>query len=322
MTSMQVASIGKQEQMAARSASGVSGPFRGIAMRPAIITLVLLVTLACGAARAQPAQDRLYESLRRELTDTLQASGKFSSIAVTDKSTLKAKTLDGRDFSISLDTLAGNISARPQQRAEHIATFVRTLIASAEPIKPVVTKDEFIASLRLVIRHKDYLAEIARAGDPKVKQDAPLWRPFAGDALAFVAIDYGERLEIALSGKGSAHGISDEVMFRLGHEQLKRFIADMETEDASGVRAFSTSDEAYSPSLLLLDEPWAKVERDFGAGFVVAIPDRNTLLAAPAKQAAQLRKAVELVAKSRKAAPLIPHLVQRSGNGWIVFAGR
>ena len=301
-------------------------------MRRAVLILGLLAIPYSGSARAQsiraqpaqaqPAQDRLLESLRRELTDTLQASGKFSTIAVTDKSTLKARTLDGRDFSISLDTLAGTIAARPQQRAEHMAVFVRTLLASAEPTKHVVTKEAFVASLRLVIRHKNYLTEIARADDPKVKLDAPLWRPFAGDALAFVAIDYGERLEIALSGKGSVHGISDDEMFGLGLEQLKRFIADMETEDASGVRAFVASDDAYSPSLLLRDEPWAKVERDFGAGFVVAIPDRTTLLAAPAKQAAQLRIAVELVAKSRKETPLIPHLIQRRGTGWIVFPGR
>lgn len=305
-------------------------------MRIAVIVLSLLATLPCAAqaqpakeqpiraqpAQAHPTQDRLLESLRRELIDKLQASGKFSSIAVTDRSTLKATSLDGREFSISLDTLAGNVSARPQQRAEQIATFTRTIIASAEPIKPTVTKEEFVASLRLVIRHKDYLTEIGRAGDPKVKQDAPLWRPFAGEALAFVAIDYGERLEIVKTGKATTHGISDEALFDLGLEQLKRFLPDMETEDASGVRAFVASDDAYSPSLLLLDEPWKKVERDFGVGFVVAIPDRTTLLAAPAKYAAQLRKAVELVAKSRKSPPLIPHLIQRSGTGWIVFAGR
>ncbi len=286
----------------------------------AILVLLLLVpSLLTGGAGAQAiAQERLYESLRRELTDKLQASGKFSSIAATNKATLKAKTLDGTDMTIALENLAADVVQKPIQRPEIVAKFVRMVVASVEPQKTPVTRDAFVASLRVVIRHKDYLDQLlAQKASP-----GPLLRPFAGPALLFVAIDRGERLEIALAGAGQEHGVSDDALFDFGREQLRRFLTDMETEDASGVRAFTAVDEAYSPSLLLLDEPWAKVEKDFGAGFVVAIPDRNTLLAAPAKNAAQLRKAVELVAKSRKTPAMFPELFQRSGRAWILYAGR
>jgi hypothetical protein len=288
-------------------------------MRGVLFTFVLVALLVPGPVGAQTAtQERLYESLRRELTDKLQASGKFSSIAATTKTTLKAKTLDGAEITISIDNMAADVAQKPAQRDEIVAKFVRTMVTSVEPKTAAVTRAEFIASLRVVIRPKDYLAQLtAQKASP-----GPLWRPFAGNALLFIAIDRGESLEIALIGAGTDHGVSDDEMFELGREQLKRFLSDIETEDAAGVRALSVADEAYSPSLLLLDEPWAKIEKDFGAGFVVAIPDRNTLLAAPAKNAAQLRKAVELVAKSRKTSPMIPELIQRSGSGWVVFPGQ
>ena len=291
-------------------------------MRIAILVLVLLATLLGQTARAQPAQERLHESVRRELTDKLQASGKFSSIAVTDRTTLKAKTLDGADISISIDNLAGAISAAPERRPDLMARFVRSIVASLEPKPKTVTKEQFIASLRLVVRHLDYVKEISALRDGSKIAAEPLWRPLAGTATIFVAIDYGERLEIATKGAGAPHNIADDDLFGLGREQLRRFAADFETENAAGVRAFVASDDTYSPSLLLIDEPWSKVEKDLGPGFVVAIPDRNTLLAAPAKQAAALRKAVSLVAAERKAPPLIPELLQRSGAGWVVFTGR
>ena len=291
-------------------------------MRIAMIVFALVATLLGHVARAQPAQERLHESVRRELTDKLQASGKFSSIAVTNRTTLKAKTLEGADVSISIDNLAGAISAAPERRSDLVARFVRSIVASLEPKPKTVTKDQFVASLRLVVRHSDYVKEIGTLRDGSKTAADPLWQPLAGAATIFVAIDYGERLEIATKGAGTPHAIADDDLFGLGREQLRRFAADFETEDVAGVRSFMASDDTYSPSLLLIDEPWGKVEKDLGAGFVVAIPDRNTLLAAPARQAAALRRAVALVAAERKAPPLIPELLQRSGAGWAVFTGR
>jgi hypothetical protein len=289
-------------------------------MRGAVFAVLLSLAAAIvwpvGASHAQSlAQERLLDSLRRELTDKLQASGKFSSIATTNKTTLKAKTLDGGEFSISLDNMMADIAQKPMLRPEIVDKFVRSMLATIEPGKKAVTREDFIAALRLVIRPRDYLSQL---GDGK-SSAMPLWRPFAGSALTFVAIDKGERLEIALAGAGKDYGISDDALFDFGREQLRRFLPDIEIEDAAGVRAFTLPDEAYSPSLLLLDEPWAQVEQDFGVGFVVAIPDRNTLLAAPAKNAAQLRKAVELVATSRKTPAMIPELLQRSGAGWSIL---
>ncbi len=290
-----------------------SGPMRGV-----LYSVLLVLNLIVGVGAQTPIQDRLLESLRRELTDKLQASGRFSSIAVSNKTTLKAKTLDGLDQSIALDSLAADVLQKPTQRTEIVERFVRMLSASAEPQKKPISRDDFVASLRLVIRPKDYLAQLAE----QKSLSEPLWRPFAGSALVFVAFDRGERLEIALAGGGKEHDLGDDDIVTLSREQLKRFLPDIETEDAAGVRALTLPDAVYSPSLLLLEEPWAKVEKDFGAGFVVAIPDRNTLLAASARNAAQLRKAVELVAMSRKAAPMIPELLQRSGVRWVVFSGQ
>ena len=93
----------------------------------------------------------------------------------------------------------------------------------------------------------------------------------------------------------------------------------MTTENAGTIRVFTARDETYSPSLLLLDEIWVKLEREFGAGFLVAIPDRTMLLAAPLRASADLRRAVANVARSRKTEPHIPHLIQRTATGWQRF---
>ncbi len=262
-------------------------------------------------------KERAYESLRRELTDKLQASGTFSSITVINSSTLKATTLGGSAIVVPLDAVAADIARAPTRRADIVSDFVSRLVSTAKPRAVATTRSEFIASLRVVIRADDYLAQ--QPGGPLTSQ--PIVRPFAGRARAFVAIDRGEKIEIAATGAGRDHGFSDDELFELGREQLKRYLAHVETEDAGGIRAMTLSDDAYAPSLLLLDEPWAKVAADFGPDFVVAIPDRDTLLVASSRHALHLRKAVDLVAQSRKTAPLIGEILQRRGRGWSPYAG-
>lgn len=294
------------------------------------VFLCVLLILACLAATAEQsaaqnltAHDRLLESLRRDLTDRLQASGKFSSIAAAGKSSLKAKLLDGSDLVVELAEVAAAVAQTPAARAEIVGRFAAATVASLERPKQAGSREDFIASLRLMVRPKAYVATLPTAANGRGQAPAPpLSRALAGDVVIVVALVEGERIAFATAGAGQAFGLKDDDLYEHGRQHLLKLVADLETEDAGGVRAFLLPDEIYTPSLLALDEPWAKVEADLGTGFVVAIPDRNTLLAAPAKNIAQLRAAVDLIARSRKSAPMIGEVLQRSGGGWRSLGSR
>ena len=91
-----------------------------------------------------------------------------------DPKTLKAKSLGGTELVIALDNLAGDITRTPAQRPEAVERFVRTILATvvaADKVDKPQSKEAFTASLRIVIRHGDYLKQSARPGETSIRHD-------------------------------------------------------------------------------------------------------------------------------------------------------
>lgn len=252
----------------------------------------------------------LLDSLRREISDKLQATGKFSSIRRIDSTTLVSLAFNGAQSSINLASLANDVAQSPSRRSELVARVVDLVAASVQPPDKMPTRDEFLASLRIVVRH----ASFAGGSGP-----APVSKPIAGDAVAFVVTSNSEDLTLLRTGAGAPFGLTDEAMFEAATQQIQRYQTEHTTEDANQVRVFLAADEGFSPSLLLLGDMWRRVETDFGADFLVAIPDRTVLLAAPLANAAGLARTVEALMQQRKARPHISHFLQRAGAGWKRF---
>jgi hypothetical protein len=308
-----------------RSLDGVIGA--GLAVWLVLaLTLSLLHLMAPSGARAQQTtrqQEQLLESLRREVTDQLLASGKIAGVTVSDPRTLKAKTLAGSELQVALDNALAAINAGPKDRTaivrRLVATALATASAAAEPAP--VTKDQFIASLRLLVRHVDYTRGVGSAAAPtKPPPSLPISRPFAGDAVIVVAFDRSESLVLATAGAGKAHDLDDEQLYALAKAETQKLKDDVTRESFGPLRFFGAREGTYSPSLLLIDGFWDEVEKDLGPGFLVAIPDRTLLLAAPQRNSADLMRAVRSVAQQRKTTPHIPHLIQRANGGWVRHA--
>jgi hypothetical protein len=292
-----------------------------------LLTLPLLsgigATRGAHAQQTTRQQEQLLESLRREVTDQLLASGKISGVTVSDPRTLKAKSLAGTDLQIALDTALSEVNARPKDRREVVrrlvATAVATASAAAEPAPQ--TKDQFIASLRLLVRHVDYTrAANAAARPPNQPSALPIAKSLAGDAVVIVAIDRSESLLLALSGSGKAHGLEDDDLYALAKAETQKLKDDVTREAYGPLRFYGAREGSYSPSLLLVEGFWDDVERDLGPGFLVAIPDRTLLLAAPQRNASDLQRAVNTVVQQRKTTAHIPHFLQRANGTWIRHA--
>jgi hypothetical protein len=311
---------------APRPSHGVIGARLSVWMAFALTLSLLPVVMTQGPALAQQTtrqQEQLLESLRREVTDQLLASGKISGVSVSDPRTLKAKALAGTELQVALDNALAEINARPKDRTDIVrrlvATVLATASAAAEPAPP--TKDQFIASLRLLVRHVDYTRAVSSAAPATKPPPAlPISRPFAGDAVIIVAFDRSESLVLATAGAGKAHDLDDEQLYALAKAETQKLKDDVTREAFGPLRFFGAREGTYSPSLLLLDGFWDEVEKDLGPGFLVAIPDRTLLLAAPLRNSADLMRAVRSVAQQRKTNPHIPHLIQRANGAWVRHA--
>jgi hypothetical protein len=283
------------------------------------MTWVTPSTFTMAQAQSPRQQDLLLESLRREVSDKLLASGKISSVQTVEPLVLRAKKLAGGEVTINIHNVLGDVTAKPADRSGIVQRFVAAALMATEPVEKRIprTKEQFIAALRLLVRHSDSAKPVPGTdGKPAL---IPLSRPLTGDAHMIVVFDTSETLVFATPGVGRPHDLTDEALYDLALAETQKLKSDVTSESLGPLRYFATSDGPYSPSLLLVEEHWIGVERDLGPGFLVAIPDRTVLLAAPQKNAAELMRAVQSVAQQRKSAPHIPHLIQRTAGGWQRF---
>lgn len=297
--------------------------------RAVAVVLLLLPASLSGAppsAGAQTArqQEQLLESLRREVSDALLASGKISAVTRIEPLVLKATFLGGGDMQIGLANSIADLNARPKDRAEIVRRLVAAALATANVAErqPQQTRDQFIGSLRLLVRHVDYASPRTTAPTSNKPVVPPLSRPLAGDAHIVVAFDRSESLLMASPGSGTSHGITDDALFDLALAETQKFKDDVTRETYGPLRFLAAREGTFSPSLLLVAELMADIEKDLGPDFLVAIPDRTLLLAAPARSATELMRALQASAQQRKSIPHIPHLIQRKGSGFVRYAGR
>jgi hypothetical protein len=272
-------------------------------------------------------QESVLDSLRREVTDKLLASGKFAAVTVIEPLTLRARKLSGGEITVHLGNSWSAINARPPDRGGVVQRLISTTLAitTESDEKPVETKDQFVSTLRLLVRHRDYLTPVpapsANTTSPgKALSTATISRPFAGDAVVIVAFDRSESLVLATSGAGKAHGLDDEQLYALAKSETQKLKEDVTRESFGPLRFFGAHEGSYSPSLLLIDGFWDEVEKDLGPGFLIAIPDRTLLLAAPQRNSADLIRAIRSVAQQRKITAHIPHLIQRANSTWVRYA--
>lgn len=306
-----------------RDQAVASKPSQGAAARRvrwAAAAFACLVSVAALTApfpaRAQAASDvrqHFLDTLRREVTDRLQASGRFSAFTVVDAATVRARTLAGADHVIRIDTLATSVQARPRERGALVEQFLRTAVASVSlPADPPQGREAFLEQLRLIVRHKGYVGRTAAAPGAT----PPIWRPLAGDAVVIVAFHDNESIRLAPGGAGAPHGLSDDALFAEAKARAAQQASDMRIESAGPLRALMAADEAYSPSLMMVEDVWTKLAANLGPDLVVAVPDRTVLMAAAARHMPELRQAVDALVRQRKVTPHIPHLIQRTAGGW------
>ena len=295
-------------------------------MRRGLLAVSLNLAMLAQPASAQqraPADDRFLESLRRELIDKLQATGTFSTFASPDRATIKAKTLDGREVDISLDNLSGEVRARPQQRGDLVARFVRTVTAAAAPPKESAppNKAAFLASLRPVLRATDYVLHARKAANDDPLRAVLTW-PFAGEASILIAVDGSEQVRMVTGDDVKTHGVEKDALLGVAKDNVRALLASLKLERSPPFVALSLAEDYYTGAMLLLPEAVVQLEAELGPDFLVVLPDRNSAVAARTRDVAQLKRFAAAIAQQRKAEALLPHFLQRLDGAWRPYPAR
>jgi uncharacterized protein YtpQ (UPF0354 family) len=284
----------------------------------AVLTLILALAAPSTAQTKAPA-DPVLTSVRTELLARLKSAPSIATTTVVNPTTLSAEAPDKTQLTISLDNLTAEVRAKPDQRQMLIDRFARmielTLNKGTAAGQPEPTKAQFLATLRPVIRHKDYLQSATGSAD-KAADFEILWRPLAGDAVVLIAIDSSEHIQMVTRDRAKLHAVTDDAIFQTALDNLKALAASVEIGAANQFRIVAVSEDYYSGSMILLPDVMARLEKELGRDFLVIIPDRNTLIASAAKDAAALNGLNAHLARQRKAPALLPQPLQRTGTSW------
>jgi uncharacterized protein YtpQ (UPF0354 family) len=285
----------------------------------ALLTLTLAVDHAPGSA--QTARDPVVEAARGALVKRLENSPALAKLTVVDPMTLKGIGQNGVEVTISLDNLVAEWRTKPAQRADLVDRFARTIETTMrhglDGGAPALSPEAFRAALRPVIRHTSMLEQSRAAATANPGQTILSW-PLAGEALILVAVDGAENVRMVSADEAKTQAMSPDAVLARATENARALLAGLKVETSRSFVSVSVEEDYYSAAMLLLPETRAAIEKALGPGFVVLIPDRNTVIAAKPGDGAALIRAGQEIARQRRAPLLIPHLIQHSGDGWRV----
>jgi uncharacterized protein YtpQ (UPF0354 family) len=289
--------------------------------RAAALGLLACVCVLGGALAQSPARrsDPLLEAVRAELVRQLEKSPRLAKVTVADAATLKAIGQDGVEMTISLDSLLADVRAQPRQQPNLVARFVRTIEATVEQsgAKPEPSRDSVLASMRPVVRSAAYVAQAngGPAGDPT---QALLTWPLAGDARVLVALDGAEHVQMVTADIARRQAVTADEVWQRAIANVTPLASTLRLEVRDAFTLLVLDEDYYAAALLLLPSVTARLATALGPDFLVLLADRNTVVAARARDQPALLALGLRIARERKQPPLLPHLLQRAGDGWRV----
>lgn len=185
------------------------------------------------------------------------------------------------DQFISTFNTYNNYSASPEDLDFFVDRFVKVAVFAEEQEDADIVKSQ----LAVILRHKDYLEAIQLG----VEQGQTFYhKPYAGDLLAILAVNYPESLAMASSDQLEHLNLNEEQLWKAAEHNLKTIYNDMIIELIDGVSVYDAE------SGLATGHLWNRTcdETDYFA-FVV---DRNVYLFAEASNEKGLQTLLQAAA--------------------------
>lgn len=164
-------------------------------------------------------------------------------------------------------------SASAEDCEASVARFVGVLRSSSAETTAPVTR----AQLRVVVRHPDYCASLARLTQDRPSEDHFLYRPFAPDLCEAVVVDYPDRMATLTSGEMERLGLGADEAWALAERQTISHLPEpLNLEGLAQGQLVALAGFDYIPSMLINREGWRAAA---AAGpLVAAIPSDGLMV--------------------------------------------
>lgn len=183
-----------------------------------------------------------------------------------DVAMLDVSTSDGTEGQCTLTNFYENFILFDGAQEEAIQQVVDGILVAVRP-EPDVTPSNLLP----LIRTAAYLGETPDEMRKSISQ------PFCGELYEVCMVD----LPTALRGlqKSDLEQLQIDAPLATARENMRKFLPAMfKTDDLGFADLYSIEDQGHlAPSLILFDEFWERVEKDYPNGCIIALPRRDQL---------------------------------------------
>lgn len=212
---------------------------------------------------------------------------------------MSLKTEAGQIGEIFLENPFADYCADPAALDDIVATHIASIVASLERHAALGNEIDLNAVLPMV-RALDWIEarahQVRRAGGDRGSET--FHEPFAGPFVVVYAMDLPQTIQYLRHADVERLGLAPDALRHRAMLNLTRRAAEITADMIEGgnVVLFEFGDDLAS-SLLLIDKIWSTDAIRFEGEFVVAVPDRGTLLVTSSENPAGLAQMREISAR-------------------------
>jgi Tfp pilus assembly protein PilF len=239
-----------------------------------------------------------------------------------DPALLSVTRASDEKFEVGLSNLLLRLKTAPLlERRSMIDNQLRVIVDMLD--KPaVLSREQFIAALRPVLKNAEFLKEIGQrfaVSNGPVKK-LPIFRPLAADIVVVLGIDSERTIQFVSADEGKQYGLTDDELLEAAKKNLRERVSAVKLIDVGPVKLIDF-DTSYNASLVLIDEIWSTVAPGAGDDLIVAVPARDAIAFGRASNQQSVTALRRLATIPAQAYGISSVLLQRQGKGWVVFKG-
>ena len=237
----------------------------------ALVVVVVVMSAGYGLAKARRAETDNPAKFTEEVAQQFKRAAPKLSVRVLAPLHLEVTGGPSGAHDIYLDRIFAACGSDPDGCDALVSDFSSKV--SAYDLAPTPPLDR--ATLRVIVRRSDYVAQMRKAG---AAAGGPVAAPIAGDFWMVLASDQPTTIRIVSVHDLTALGLSAKAAFEVGKANMTADVQDQIKAALKGKhRAIKVmAGSPYESSLFAYPELWAPSKP--GAGFLVAVPASDVLI--------------------------------------------
>ena len=291
-------------------------------MKRAGICLCLFVLIA-GCTKKQ---EERKADLARQVEARIKGIAPKFEVSVTDPATLKVKTDQDLEATISLDNLKLACQSDPPACPQMTDNFVEKIVSSlkaaggAAELKPEM--------IRAVLKNQEYmdgLKEVYKQSPPEKRADNKIVsrKYMSGLHIVYVIDSPGSMRQLSV-GDMKEMKLDPEKVHQAALANMEKALGDIPKADAPELPGLFvvTAGDSYEAARLLLHQKWEKIAGEVEGDLIIAAPTRDLVFFTGSADENRVRILTEMARRvvEREPYSLTDKLFKWTPEGWVEFS--